>query len=873
MDRSLQILALEDVATEVTRAARELERAGIVCALERVDTESAFRRGLEGRPDVILSDFTLPRFDGLRALRIAQAEAPDIPFIFVSGTLGEERAIEALKLGATDYVLKTNLARLGPVVLRALQECQDRRAARRAEQRFRDLVQTSQDWIWELDVDGRYVFSSPGVEDILGVGVDEMVGSHHSRLVHDDDRPLIEGALRSLGARERRSSSLTARFRHCDGSFRWLERHALALIDDHGLITGFRGTDRDITVRKLQGERIERLNRVHVMLSSINAAILRIRDRQELLQETCRIAATLGGYPNTGILLIEPGTATVRPVALEGEHAHAFRPFALTVRRGASDFGSLTEQALSTRAPAVCNDLAKTSETVHLREEALGWGYRACAALPLIVDGTAIGTLNLHAYEVGAFNEEEIGVLAQVAGSLSFALQYLEKEGAAEFLAYFDPMTGLARRSLFCERLARTISMTTVPVPALSVVVLDVERLGALNDRYGHHGGDRLLQLMAERLKGAIPDTTRLAYFGHGSFGVVVTDTDGSERATEAAQTALARLFDQSLMIDGQEIRLAIRAGAARCPADSTTADGLLQNAEMAVKTAKESGERYLPYVARMNVDLHRRMTLEQQLLRALEERQFVLYYQPKVLLETGAIIGAEALLRWNDPDKGLRSPAEFIPILESSGLIVEVGQWVLAQAVTDALAWHAANLPTVPFAVNVSPRQLKGRDFVDSVLRTTAPLSAVGRALDLEITENALMEDLDASTDKLKRLKAAGLGIAIDDFGTGHSSLGRLARLAVDSLKIDRSFIAGLDVTPSNRTIVSTIVALARSFDLTVIAEGVETPKELAVLRRLKCHEFQGYLAGKPMPAGALQALVTESGAVLRHVSPTSAA
>lgn len=873
MERSLQILALEDVATEIVRATRELRRAGLVFTVERVDTEADFRRGLEVRPDVILSDFSLPRFDGLAALRIAQAEAPDIPFIFVSGTLGEERAIEALKLGATDYVLKTNLARLGPVVVRALQEATDRRAARQAEQRFRDLVQTSQDWIWELDVDGRYIFSSPGVEGILGLTVDALVGTHHAELVHDDDRPLVEGALRALGARERRLSSLTARVRHIDGSYRWLERHALALIDEYDFITGFRGTDRDITVRELQRERIERLSRVHVMLSSINSAILRIRDRQSLLQETCRIASTVGGYPNAGILLIEPGTATVRPVALEGEHAHAFRPFALTVRRETTEFASLTEQAIASRAPAVCNDLSKASVTVHLREEALGWGYRACAALPLMVDGTAIGTLNLHAYDVGAFHEEELGVLAQVAGSLSFALQYLEKEGAAEFLAYFDAMTGLARRSLFCERLARSISSADSPAVALSVVVIDVERLGALNDRYGHHGGDRLLQLMAERLKGSTPDTTRLGYFGNGSFGVVVVGADGSEEATAAAQSAIARLFEQSLVIDGQEVRVSIRSGAARSPADSTTAGGLLQNAETAVKTAKESGERHLLHTARMNVDLQRRMTLEQQLLRALEEKQFVLYYQPKVSIETGAVIGAEALLRWNDPGKGLRSPAEFIPILESSGLIVEVGQWVLAQAVTDTLAWHAAGLPAVPFAVNVAPRQLKGRDFVDSVLRMTAPLEGIGRALDLEITENALMEDLDASTDKLKRLKTAGFGIAIDDFGTGHSSLGRLARLAVNSLKIDRSFIASLDVTPSNRTIVSTIIALARSFDLKVIAEGVETPTELALLRRLRCHEFQGYLASRPMPFPALQALVAESGAVLKHLLPVSAA
>ena len=868
MAQSLRILALEDVATEVTRAAYELKRAGLTCMIERVETESGFRRGLSGKPDLILSDFSLPRFDGLLALRIAQTETPEIPFIFVSGTLGEERAIEALKCGATDYVLKSNLARLGPVVVRALQENHDRRAARRAEQRFRDLVQTSLDWIWELDIDGRYVFSSPGVEAMLGVSVEEVLGSHYSKYVHEDDRALIDGALRSLGVQK---GSHVARFRHQDGSYRWLERIALTLIDEQGLTTGFRGSDRDITVRKLQAERIERLSRLHVMLSGVNTAVLRIKDRQSLLQEVCRIATTLGGYRNAGILLIESGTAIVRPTAIEG--AHAFESFTLTARRGASGFANLTEQALSTRTPAICNDVANSSECMQLceqcdlRADALRWGYRACAALPLIVDGTAIGTLNLHASEVGAFNEEEVGVLSQTAGSLSFALQYLEKEGAAEFLAYFDPMTGLARRGLFCERLVRTLS-AEIPPAAFSVLVFDVERLGALNDRLGRHGGDRLLQLVAERLKCAIPDLTRLAYFGNGCFGIVVANMHGTGDATGVIQAPLTRLFDQRFVVDGQEVHVAVRAGVAQYPADSTTADGVVQSAELAVKSAKESGERYVPYVASMNADLQHRMTLEQQLRRALEEQQFILHYQPKVSIQTGAIVGAEALLRWNDPGRGLRSPAEFIPILESSGLIIEVGQWVISQAVTDTLAWRAAGLRSVPFAVNVSTRQLKRRDFVDSVLRATTPLGAAGCSLDIEITENALMEDLGASSDKLKRLQAAGIGIAIDDFGTGHSSLGRLGKLAVDYLKIDRSFIADLHTTPSNQSIVSTIIALGRSFALTVIAEGVETVEELAVLRRLKCHEFQGYLNAKPMPLAALQSLVMNSTAVLKDVS-----
>ncbi len=867
MDRCLRVLALEDIATESELAERELRRAGLRCTLVRVETEAGFRRGLEDHPDIILSDFSLPGFDGMAALSIARAEAPDIPFVFVSGTIGEERAIEALRLGATDYVLKTNLARLGPVVARALQEFQDRRNARLADQRFRDLVHTSLDWIWEIDVDGHYVYCSPGVEAILGLRPEELVGRHHLGQVHDEDRALVVSAQHSLDAGERRLSNLVARWRHRDGSYRWLERHALALIDSGGLITGYRGTDRDITVRKQQEQRIARLSRIHVMLSSISSAILRIRDRQKLLQEVCRIGI-VGGYSHAAIFLIEPGTTTARPVAADGEHADEVQPFDITVRANATQSSGLTEQALSTGLPAACNDLSEATETVHFRDEALRWGTRACAALPLIVDGTAIGALILHAREVGVFIPDELGVLSQVAGSLSFALQYLEKEGAAEFLAYFDPMTGLARRGLFIERLTRVLmSLRATSSAAVFVCVLDVERLGALNDRYGRHAGDRLLQLVAERLKAIVRNPTDLAYFGSGCFGFMAVGPELTDSAANALRAQVGGLFEDDFVVDGQEIRVSIRAGTARFPVDGSIGDALLHNAEVAAKRAKETGESHLYYAAAMNVDLRRRLTLEDQLRRALEEQQFELYYQPKVSLGTGSIVGAEALLRWRDPKSGLRSPAEFIPVLEASGLIVDVGQWVITQAVLDTIAWHTEALPNVPIAVNVSTRQLRRPDFVDSVLAATAPLRKIGRSLDIEITENALMEDLGASADKLKRLRATGLGIAIDDFGTGHSSLDRLSRLAVDALKVDRSFVAGLDTAPDRRAIVSTVIALAHAFGLIAVAEGVETVRELQVLRRLKCHQFQGYLAAKPMPADAFRGFLTQSGGAIKTV------
>ena len=865
MSRPIRILAVEDVPADLILAENELKRSGLTWTVERVETERDFRRGLESEPDLILCDFKLPGFDGLEALRIAHAQAAEIPFIFVSGAMGEERAIEALKSGATDYVLKTNLARLGHSVVRALKDSQERRIALRAERRFRDLVHASQDWIWELDVDGRYVFSSPGAEAILGLPGEQILGIHFSTHVHDDDRALMEGALGALGAKERRLSSLTARFRHRDGSYRWLERHALALIDDHGLITGFRGTDRDVTVRKLQAERIERLSRIHMMLSSINSAVLRIRDRPQLLQEVCRIAATQGGYPAAAVLLVEAGTATARIVALAGARAGTFREFSASVRANAPSFSSLTEEALATGRPVVCNDLADRTRNVYGREALLKFGLRSFSVWPLSVDGTVVGALDLGSIEPGAFDDEETALLRQVAGSLSFALQYIEKEGAAEYLAYFDPMTGLARRGLFCERVARALSIAQAyEVRELITLTLDVERLGAINDRYGRHVGDRLLQLVAERLKSFVDDPTHVAYLGNGCFSLVMMGARAADASAARTGTQLKQSFAAPVIVDGQEIRVALRIGAAQYPADGLTAEALLQRAEMAMKSAKAGGERYLRYAPGMNAELHLRMSLEQQLRDALERNEFMLYYQPKLVLASGRIAGVEALLRWKDSSGTLHSPAEFIPVLEESGLIVDVGQWVIQQAVADTLDWHGYGLPSIPIAVNVSALQFRHSEFVDSLLSAIAPLAAIDRRIDIEITESALMIGREGAAMALDRLAAAGIGIAIDDFGTGHSSLSRLSQLAVKYLKIDRSFITNLDANPRHLAVVSTILSLARSFNMIAIAEGVETQAELRELLRLGCPQFQGFIAAKPMPAAEFRSLITSSGGAL---------
>jgi EAL domain-containing protein (putative c-di-GMP-specific phosphodiesterase class I) len=257
-------------------------------------------------------------------------------------------------------------------------------------------------------------------------------------------------------------------------------------------------------------------------------------------------------------------------------------------------------------------------------------------------------------------------------------------------------------------------------------------------------------------------------------------------------------------------------------------------------------------------------MTLEQQLRHAVERRELVLHYQPKLFLDSGRIAGAEALFRWKDSNGMPRSPAGVIPVLEESGLMVDVGQWVIEQAVVDTLDWHARGLPSIPIAVNVSPVQLKHSEFVDWLLSAIAPVTAVDRRIDVEITESGLMTSLAEVASPLNRLAAAGISVAIDDFGTGYSSLSRLTQLSVGYLKIDRSFVTQLDVNPRHLAVVSTILSLARSLNMVAIAEGVETQGELYELLRLGCQQFQGFLAAKPMPAEEFRSLIALSGGAI---------
>jgi diguanylate cyclase (GGDEF)-like protein len=514
------------------------------------------------------------------------------------------------------------------------------------------------------------------------------------------------------------------------------------------------------------------------------------------------------------------------------------------------------------RCAVFCNDITREPEVGgERRAEAIRCGYRSVIVLPLLVDGAVVGSMTLYAGEPDFFDDEEVKLLTGLADDISFALDHIGKEEQLSYLAYYDVLTGLPNRTLFQDRLEQRVSAARRDDKVFSVTMLDIERFRHINDTLGRQAGDGLLRAFSLRLKAALGETDVLAHVGGDYFAIITRRAEGAADVVHLLEQILAGAAGRPYAVSGSDLRIAARAGVALYPSDGADAESLLRNAEAALKDAKRTGNQYLFYAPQMNARVAEQLKLENDLRRAVLEEQFVLYYQPRVDLANGRICGFEALMRWRHPERGLVAPGEFIPVLEATGMILEVGRWALRRAARDHEAWRVANLDPPRIAVNVSAVQLRRNEFVEEVRAALAETGGF-RHIDIEITESMLMEDIEGNIGKLKALQEMGLNVAMDDFGTGYCSLSYLAKLPINSLKVDRSFIAPMAQGAEQMAIVSTIISLARALNLTVVAEGVETREQTNLLRLLSCDEVQGYLFGRPEPIEqAVERLKNEGG------------
>jgi diguanylate cyclase (GGDEF)-like protein len=666
------------------------------------------------------------------------------------------------------------------------------------------------------------------------------------------DDPLLDtlrAAVRDMEAEEQRllrQRNSTAVERYLEARVALVAGSMLALLIV--AVSGWR-VARDRAERQRAEDRLKGLNRLYAMVTGISASMVRVRDRADLFERSCRTAVEHGEFEMAWIAIVDPKENRIVPVAWAGadEPVKSAIEGHLSSSEGTLEGKTLAARAIRERAAVVSNDV-RNDESLNFGKMHAESGVRSLAVLPLIVSGKAIGVFTLYTSKPEFFDAAGLALLTELAGNVAFALDHLERQERLDRLYNYDTLTGLANRRSFLERVTQYMLSAADDGHKMAVFVIDLERFKKLNDSLGRSAGDALLKQVAEWLAQNAENVNLVARLDADHFAVVLPKVMYESNVARVLEKTIAAFMKHEFSLNDAVYRMAAKIGVAVFPDDGTDADTLFNNAEAALKKAKASRDRYLFYAQKMTETVAMSLGIENRLRRALEREEFVLHYQPKVNIVSGKLTGAEALIRWNDPVSGLTLPGRFIPILEETGLIHDVGRWALRKAVEDYQRWRNDGLPAVRIAVNVSPLQLRNQNFVAEIRQAVSIAPDAAAGLQLEITESVIMQDVNRSIDSLLAIRALGVTIAIDDFGTGFSSLNYLAKLPVDTLKIDRSFVVEMVSATGGLTLVSVIINLAHALKLNTVAEGVETEEQLRQLRLLGCGEMQGYLFGKPV-------------------------
>jgi len=852
------------------------------------------------RIDGIISDILMPEMDGFRlCLEVRKSrELAALPFIFYTATYSSPQDRElAATVGGDAYLLKPSPVRVivdavlaaargirpaageprpaeDDVLKRysaalvakleqrnleledALRKLRDaHEEARSADARYRLLFDNAPIGITLTGPDGSVLSANPAIARMLRHSTTEerladLRGMTRDAYADPDARQAYINAIKLSGGNVK---DFEVRLRRSDGQLFWASLTGRVVADPQGAGSLLVTMIDDISLRKEQEARIARLSRVKAMRSGINAAMMRTRERVALLDEACRIAVSEGGLLAAWVGWHDRDARLIVPVASAGNLDGMLDALARPLDYAPGEEVEISVRVLLGEGAVATQDL-RSSPGVRNRKRALERGYRSAMHLPLVVEGRTEGVLVLYAGEVAFFDEEEQRLLEELASDISFALDSLRKSERLDYLAYYDALTGLPNRMLFRDRLSHSMQVRQGEPVLIAVVLIDLERFQRVNVTLGRDGGDELLREVGSCLQRASDTAARI---GVNLYALALRGARSAGEVARTVESIVANCFGTSFEVKGQSLQIACRAGVALHPADGIDAEALLRNAETALDRGKRSGDRLVFYAAEMNARVADALATENKLRRALERREFVLHYQPKVCLADGRITGVEALIRWQDPDSGMVPPGRFIPILEETGLIEAVGRWVLAQALEDTQTWQARGLAAPRIAVNVSAVQLRSKHFDDIVIDAVTNSGDAPERLELEITESLLMHDVDHNIRKLVVLRGMGITIAMDDFGTGYSSLSYLARLPMDKVKIDRSFVMGIVDNTQSASIVSGIIALVHSLKMGVIAEGVETAEQAALLAKLGCDEAQGYYYSRPVPAGQLEAIL----------------
>jgi diguanylate cyclase (GGDEF)-like protein/PAS domain S-box-containing protein len=709
------------------------------------------------------------------------------------------------------------------------------------------IVESSEDAIISTTLDGLVLSWNPAAEKLFGYSAAEASNASLNTLIGPAER----GGLVTPDME-------TVRL-HKDGSPIAVSIVTSPIFDAKQTVVGASINLRDISERIKNQKQIQHLNRVYAVLSGINMLIVRAHNREELLSEACRIAVETGGFRSAMICIAEPQTHKVVSITSAGKDNELLAKIKSTLASEEESSQTMIAWAIREQQTVVSNNSVNDTRFVFATKYA-EHGIRSIAVLPLIVADEAVGALALYSKETAFFHEEELKLLTELADDVVFAMDHLNKQEKINYLAYYDTLTGLANRSLFIERLTQHMRAAASEGNKLAVVIINPERFKNINESFGREAGDELLQMFAAWLAHDRGDVTLLARIEADHFAMVVPSLCHESGLLELMENMELALSTHRFHLNGSDLSISVKCGITVFPDDGDDASGLLVKAEAALNKTMKSAERFLFYAQSMTEVVADKLSMENMLREAIVNEEFVLHYQPKVNLESGEITGAEALIRWNSPVTGLVPPDQFIPILEETGLIHEVGRWALQKAIADNLSWRDTGLPAMRIAVNVSALQLRREDFIHVIERVISNHPRAAEGLELEITESLAMERVKDTTPVLEAIRAMGITIAIDDFGTGFSSLGYLAKLPVTTLKIDRAFVTDMTNGKKGMALVSSIINLAHTLGLKVVAEGVETEEQSRLLSLLNCDEIQGFLFSKALTRAEFEQKVLES-------------
>ncbi|WP_136254275.1 sensor domain-containing protein [Onishia niordana] len=762
-----------------------------------------------------------------------------LPFICITPVVTGWLSLQGVTAGLYTEAFGFVLSSLSSILVLGFVGWVGADALNREEERFRSTIDSSPVATIMVDEDGiirmanrlaNTVFRYPDGH-LVGLPVERLIPSrfrsHHAGyrneyMFHPEQR--IMGAGRELFA-----------MRHDGTEFRAeIALNPVRTADTNYVMAAIV----DITERVESEQKIMRLSRIHKVLSGINTLIVRAQTSELLCDEATRITVEEGELP--AALVVQYDSESGRYETL-----HAYSMDSRLDTRHLSDVEiDALRQCLERKSAVVRNDLADqkaNDDSLNLAEVGIG----ALAAFPLAsLDHRLEAAFLIYRREPFSFDQSEMTLLQEVAGDISFAIENLARSQQLEYLTHFDNVTALPNRLLLTDRLQQAILQADSYQSMVSILYLDIDRFKQVNDSLGHTGGDDVLRQVAQRIRSCVTKADTVSRWGGDEFIVLLPEHSIAD-AAEVANTITSALHSLMVLDDGRELFVSCSIGIAEHSPDGGDTDSLINNARDAMTGIKEyGGNDYRHFVPDSRGLPYDGLAFETSLRHALSQEQFQLYYQPQIDIASREVVGLEALLRWHHPTHGMVSPDHFIPLAERTGLIVPIGEWVLREACRKGAA-----SPGLKMAVNLSARQFHQENLVAVIHQILEETGLLPANLELEITESTLIYDVESAIATMTQLINLGVNISLDDFGTGYSSLSYLKRFPIHTLKIDKAFVAEVNTDSDSEVIVNTIIVMAHSLGLNVIAEGVETDEQLEKLRERGCDQAQGYLFSRPLP------------------------